>query len=264
MRHEAAESAARRMRIIVTEDLGTASQVAANIIVAELKRRPGMLLCASAGGTPTGTYASLAARRVRQPGLFARLRVVLIDEWAGLPRGHPATCEADLRAKLLGPLQVAPARFAGFRTDASNPRRECSRLARWLEENGPIDLCVLGLGINGHVAMNEPAAASIPHAHVARLAASSLKHAMLKDLARKPRCGMTLGLGDILRSRKILLLIGGRSKRGIFRRLAKPRITTRLPASVLWLHPDVTVLADKDAAAGLSASHELHPQNHRH
>ena len=129
-------------------------------------------------------------------------------------------------------------------------KRECVRISRWLARNGPIDVCILGLGRNGHIAMNEPAATLLPHAHVARLAPSSLKHSMLKGLARKPRYGLTLGMGDILGSRKILLLVSGRAKRAMFRRLVRPQITSRLPASLLWLHPDVTVLADKDAAAG--------------
>jgi galactosamine-6-phosphate isomerase len=252
------------MRAMVAENFEAMSRLAADLIVAELKRRPGILLCASAGSTPMGAYALLATRCARQPGLFAKLRVLQIDEWCGLERGHPATCESDLQTRLLGPLRIAPARFAGFRTDASDPGRECDRIARWLEEIGPIDVCVLGLGINGHVAMNEPAETFIPHAHGTRLTESSLRHPMLKNLARKPRYGMTLGLGDILRSRKILLLVSGPSKRGIFKRLAKPQVTTRLPASVLWLHPDVTILADKDAAAGLNASHEIHRQSHRH
>jgi galactosamine-6-phosphate isomerase len=252
------------MRAMVAENFEAMSQAAADLIVAELKRRPGLLLCASAGSTPTGTYARLATRCARQPGLFDRLRVLQIDEWCGLERDHPATYEADLQIKLLGPLRIASARFAGFRTDASDPRRECDRIARWLEANGPIDVCVLGLGSNGHVAMNEPAAALVPHTHVAKLTESSLRHPILKNLARKPRHGLTLGLGDILRSRKILLLVSGRPKRDILRRLLKPQITTRLPASVLWLHPDVTVLADKGAAAGLNALHEIHPQSHRH
>lgn len=252
------------MRVLVSETVEAMSRLAADLIVAELKRRPGMLLCASAGSTPTGAYACLAARCARQPGLFTKLRVLQIDEWCGLERGHPATCEADLKIKLLGPLRIAPARCMGFRTDASDPRRECDRVARWLEENGPIDVCILGLGINGHVAMNEPGAGLVPHAHVAKLAASSLKHSLLKDLARKPRYGMTLGMGDILRSRKILLLVSGRAKRDVLQRLLRSRITTRLPASVLWLHRDVTVLADKGAAAGSNPPHEIHPQSHRH
>jgi galactosamine-6-phosphate isomerase len=232
----------------IAEDYAAMSQGAADLIVAELKRRPDLLLCASAGGTPTTAYERLAARRARQPRLFEKMRVLQIDEWGGLPRENPATCQADLQTKLLGPLGIEAARYRGFRSDAADARGECERMAQWLVKNGPIDLCLLGLGINGHVAMNEPGETLIPHAHVARLARSSLKHGMLQRLKRKPRYGLTLGLGDILGSRKILLVASGQSKQAVLTRLLEPGVTTRFPASFLWLHPDVTVLYDRPAA----------------
>jgi galactosamine-6-phosphate isomerase len=229
------------------------SQEAAEIICTELKQRPDLLLCVSAGGTPTRAYQLLAARSRREPRLFARLRVIQIDEWGGLAPGGPATCEADLRTKLLGPLGITPDRFTELRTNATDPAAECRRIARWLATNGPIDICILGLGINGHVAMNEPAAALTPHAHVAELARGSRRHAMLKTLARKPRYGLSLGIGDILGSRRVLLLVNGKRKRPALRRLMKPTITTRFPASFLWLHSDATVLCDREAAGDLPA-----------
>jgi galactosamine-6-phosphate isomerase len=184
-----------------------------------------------------------------RPGLFSKLRVVQIDEWGGLPRGNPAACCTDLQKKLLEPLHVSPRRFAGFKSDARNPERECKRIRRWLTANGPIDICLLGLGLNGHIAMNEPADVVVPHVHVSRLARSSLRHGMLKDLAEKPRYGLTLGMGDILRSRKILLVVSGQAKQSAMKRLLQPCVSSRFPASFLWLHSDVTILCDRDAVA---------------
>jgi galactosamine-6-phosphate isomerase len=224
------------------------SQEAAAIICRELKRRPDLLLCVAAGGTPTLAYQLLAARYTREPKLFEQLRLIQ-DEWCGLAPGSPATCHADLRTKLLGPLRIPPGRYQGFRTDAPEPEAECGRVARWLAAHGPIDICLLGLGRNGHVAMNEPAAAMTPHAHVAELTRSSRQHALLKPLAKKPRYGLTLGMADIMRSRRILLLVNGKQKRTALSRLMQPGITTRFPASLLWLHPDATVLCDREAVA---------------
>jgi galactosamine-6-phosphate isomerase len=181
------------------------------------------------------------------------MHVLQIDEWGGLKPGDPATCEADLRTKVLEPLGITRDHYQGFRTDAHDPEEECARIARWLAANGPIDVCILGLGGNGHVAMNEPANALTPHAHVAALAASSRKHAMLKDLAKKPRYGFTLGMTDILCSRRILLLVNGKRKRSALKQLTRPRVTPRFPASFLWLHPDATVLCDREAAAAFPA-----------
>lgn len=230
------------------------SHEAADFICAELKQRPDLLLCASAGGTPTRAYELLAARYARDPGLFKQMRVLQIDEWCGLAPGNPATCHADLQTKLLGPLHITPDRYKGFRTDAPKPETECGLIARWLAAHGPIDICILGLGVNGHVAMNEPATTLTPHAHVAALARSSRQHVLLKTLAKKPRYGLTLGMGDIFRSRRILLLVNGKRKCPALSRLMKPGITARFPASFLWLHPDATVLCDQEAAADIPVS----------
>jgi galactosamine-6-phosphate isomerase len=239
---------ANGLRIQVLDSYEAMSCAAADLIWRELRQQPNLLLCASAGATPTRTYELLATRRDREAKLFQRLRVLQIDEWGALPPGDPATCAADLRTKLLAPLGITPNRFTGLRTSAANPAAECGRIARWLAANGPIDICILGLGRNGHVAMNEPAEALTPNVHVATLAESSQNHAMLKALAKKPRYGLTLGMADILRSRRILLLVNGNRKRPALRRLMKGGITTRFPASFLCLHPDATMLCDREAA----------------
>jgi galactosamine-6-phosphate isomerase len=223
------------------------SRRGARIILEELTRKPNLLLCASAGGTPSGTYALLAAQHSTQPGLFRKLRVLQIDEWGGLPPGHPASCETDLRTKLVDPLGLGPSQYVGFNTASKRPKDECDRIRAWLDRHGPIDLCILGLGLNGHVAMNEPGDFLEPHVHVARLAPSSQQHPMLAGLRRKPRYGLSLGMADILSSRKILLLVSGAHKRAALKLLLKPQVSPRFPASFLWLHPNTTVLCDREA-----------------
>ena len=95
--------------------------------------------------------------------------------------------------------------------------------------------------------MNEPRMRCPRGPHVARLAASTRAHSMVRAMKTPPRRGLTMGLADILRSRKILLLVSGRQKAAPLRRMLSGRVTTRCPASLLWLHPDVTVLCDRDA-----------------
>jgi galactosamine-6-phosphate isomerase len=236
------------LRVEVTKDARSLGERAAAIVLGELRDDPALLLCASAGGTPTETYGCLAKQAQRIPERFSRLRILQIDEWAGLPHDHPATCNSDLRTKLVNPLRVSDRRYLSFRSDAEDPAAECERVSRWLAKNGPIDVCILGLGLNGHIAMNEPAASAQPHAHVATLAPGSRKHPLLQALPRKPRFGLTLGMGDILRSRKLLLLVSGGKKRATLQRLLHPGVTPRFPVSFLWLHPDATVLCDRAAA----------------
>lgn len=235
------------MRIQVDKDYSAMSGRVADFIVAELKQRPELLLCASAGGTPTGPYAQLVARRARLPHLFDKMRVIQIDEWVGPHPSHPATCRYDLQTKLLSPLRLEPSRFYGYKSDAANPQRECKAMSQWLAKNGPIDICILGLGLNGHIAMNEPAEALVSHAHVSRLTPQSRKHAMLATLKRKPTHGLSLGMADILRSRIILLLVNGPKKRAILKQTLESKVTTRLPASFLHLHPNTIVFCDRAA-----------------
>jgi galactosamine-6-phosphate isomerase len=239
------------MRIQIDKDYAAMSARAADFIVAELKQHPDLLLCASAGGTPTGPYEQLAVRYTRQPGLFKKMRVVQIDEWVGPPPTHSATCRYDLKTKLLTPLHIDSTRFRGYKSDAADPHREPKTMSEWLAKNGPIDICILGLGLNGHIAMNEPGDELVPQAHVSKLTSQSQKHAMLATLKPKPRQGLTLGMADILTSRKILLLVSGPTKTAILTRTLQPKVRTHLPASFLHLHPDVTVFCDRAAASSL-------------
>ena len=129
-------------------------------------------------------------------------------------------------------------------------RPSARRVEAALAAAGPIDLCILGLGRNGHLALNEPAASFDPFCHVATLAEQSRTHPMLAGTAAPVRQGLTLGLGDILRARRILLLVSGAAKQEPLARLADRRVTPALPASFLWLHGDAICLCDEDASAG--------------
>ncbi len=98
-----------------------------------------------------------------------------MDEWGGLGAEHPATCEYYLRELLLKPLNIEAHQYISFRPDAIEPEQECERIERQLGAIGPIDLCILGLGANGHLGFNEPAAQMTPSVHVAQLAAMTQK-----------------------------------------------------------------------------------------
>jgi galactosamine-6-phosphate isomerase len=242
------------VRIHIARDHEQTSRRAAARIVAAIRRKPDLLLGVVTGASPTRTYERLAERRAVEPALFRRVRVLKLDEWLGLPPRHPASCESYLRRNLLGPLGIPRSRYEGFRMRPKDADADCARLDRWLGRHGPIDLCVLGLGRNGHLLMNEPAAALPPGPHVARLAASTRRHSMLEGLETPPRRGLTMGLADILESRAILVLVSGRAKSAALRRTLSGRVTTRCPASLLWLHRDVTVYCDRAAGSALAGS----------
>ncbi len=236
------------LKIHLVRDYEGMSRRAAAHVMAALRRRPDMLLGAVTGDSPRETYRRLARTRARAPRHFARLRVLAMDEWMGLARGHAATCEAFVRQEIVGPLRVARPRWQSWRSDARDPVREARRVSRWLEREGPLDLCLLGLGRNGHLLMNEPGPSFEPSPHASRLLPSTRRHSMVRSLRPRPRFGFSLGLRDILRSREIVLLVSGRHKRAPLKRMLAGRVTTVCPASFLWLHPRVTVYCDRAAA----------------
>jgi len=172
------------------------------------------------------------------------LRVVKLDEWLGVRAGDAATCEHFLRSRILEPLEIEAERYISFDSETADPLRECARVDGELERRGPIDLCILGLGKNGHVGLNEPGPSLRLHCHVAKLSEQTLGHAMMSSRETKPAYGLTLGIGDILHSRKIVLLVTGGGKERVIARFLDGTVTTDLPASFLWLHHDLEVFVD--------------------
>lgn len=235
--------------VTVAADAEAMSRLAADRVVTALGEDPDLLLGAATGRTPTRTYELLADRAASEPQLFSRLRLLKLDEWGGLASDDPATCEAYLRRHLIAPLAIDPDRYLGWESRPADAGRECRRVAAWLAREGPVGLCLLGLGANGHLAFIEPADALVPGPHLAQLSDVSLAHPMLRQSRGKAGYGLTVGIGDVLRSRRILLLVSGSSKAAPLRRLVEGGITTRFPASFLKLHAHTTVLCDREAAS---------------
>src|SRR5262249_19569352 len=157
-----------------------ASRFATDWLLQELRAKPESILCLATGATPMRTYELIAGRAAVEKSLVAQCQIVQLDEWGGLPNEDPTTCEQHLRRTLITPLGLADGSI-GFQIQPPDAQAECDRVAKWLADNGPIDLCVLGLGRNGHLGFNEPAAFLQPHAHVAQLSEETLSHAMIKS-----------------------------------------------------------------------------------
>src|SRR5262245_48612124 len=162
------------LRPIVFSDHEAMSRHAADWLAARLGQVPDALFCLAAGSTPVRTYQILAQRHEHEPALFAESRIIKLDEWGGLSMEDPATCEQCLRAHLIDRLGLGK-RYVGFESRSADPDAECRRVANWLAQHGPIDTCVLGLGVNGHLGFNEPGTSLSPHAHVAKLSDDSLE-----------------------------------------------------------------------------------------
>jgi galactosamine-6-phosphate isomerase len=227
------------MNITYCQGYEAMSETSASMAIREIEKRRDLLLCAATGNSPSGLYAQLARQGAKDPAFFRGLRIIKLDEWGGLPENHPATCEHYLRTRLVDPLRIPPERYLSFQSAPPDPAAECARIRAALDATGPIDLCILGLGRNGHLGFNEPAAVLEPHCHVARLSETSLGHHMVQAIRDKPSFGLTLGMRDIMQAGRIILLVWGENKAEPLRTLLSGKITTGVPASLLWLHPRV-------------------------
>ena len=233
------------MHITYFDDYQAMSQRACSIFMEVLHHKKNALICAATGGSPAGLYQGLAQAYTIQPTLFNHLRVLKLDEWGGIPMNDPNTCESYLVKHFLNPLHIQHDRMISFNSLASDPVAECVRVQREINKTGPIDCCMLGLGKNGHIGFNEPAAVLDGNCHVGQLSAASLAHSMTKMMTLTPEFAMTVGMKAILQSKMILFLVTGQGKQEVIKKLLEEKISTQLPASFLWLHPNVHCLIDK-------------------
>ena len=234
------------MNLVHCSDYPEMSRLAAALVLEALAEKPDLLLCAATGSSPEGLYAELAKLARGNKEIFRRMRILKLDEWGGIPDNHPVSCEYYLREKLLDPLGIPSERYISFSSDPEDPDAECKRILSNLEKEGPIDLCILGLGRNGHLGLNEPAAELQAHCHISALSEESLRHPMIASLETKPAYGLTLGMEEILSSRRILMLVSGWEKKKIAGEFLEGKISSALPASYLWNHKQTECLVEKD------------------
>lgn len=216
------------------------------LVKSEIEKKPDLLFCVASGGSPSGLYAEMVSEQKRSPDFCSQIHVVKLDEWGGLEVGYTFTSEYDVQAKFLQPLGISGDRYLTIDAFTKDPEGDCERLKSELEKEA-IDICILGIGVNGHIALNEPGETLQLGYHVAELAESTLNNGMIKSLVQPPTFGMTMGVGEILKSKKILLFIAGSGKKEAFQKLLKKEVDTHFPASLLWLHPNVDVLVDESA-----------------
>lgn len=243
------------MRVRIVKDEEAAARVVAARVTTALAAKPATVLGLPTGRTPVRLYALLrqafAAGRVD----FAKAVTFNLDEFAGLPAGHPATYRAFMEAHLFDHVNLAPRRIHFLDGMAKDPVAECVRYEKAIARAGGIDLQILGIGANAHIGFNEPGAGLVADSHLARLEPGTRRsNADLFDgnVKAVPREALSMGVGTILRSRSIVLLATGVGKANAIGATVLGPVTTRVPASLLQLHGDVEVVLDEAAASKLA------------
>ncbi len=178
---------------------------------------------------------------------MARCTLVLLDEYLGLPAGDPIRCDSQLRRQLIDRLDRRPARFLAFDVDGGDAAAACRSFDAEIGALGGLDLVILGLGMNGHVGMNEPGTSADAPTRVIELAPSTMEAARSYGAEPPPTHGVTLGMAEILAAREVWLLARGPRKADILEAVLDGPVTPNVPASLLRGHPGLRVIADDDA-----------------
>lgn len=235
------------MNVIELKSYEEMSIKACDIMIQCLQNKPDALFCIATGSSPTLTY-QLFVKRIKEEHIdTSQMRVLKLDEWCGLSQDNPATCEYYVRKYILTPLNIPDERYIGFDSMASDSEYECERISKLLKEHKGIDCCILGIGKNGHLGLNEPREAINPFIHKIDLDAQTKTHSMLASNGQEVSQGYTLGLKDILNAKQILLLITGPGKETAYQDLHKKVISSKYPANYLWLHDQATCIVDKSS-----------------
>lgn len=238
------------MRIRVSADAAAACAEAAAVVIDAVKAKPDAVLGLATGRSPIGVYARM--RRACEAGevSFRRATAVNLDEYAGLAAGDPRSFAAFMRRELYAGVDFREACIHIPDGTAADLAAECKRYAGVLNDVGTRDVQVLGIGANGHIGFNEPAETLSAGTHVARLTEET-RAANAADFPSPeavPTHAVTMGAGDILKARTIVLIAFGPAKAEAIRSALRGPVTTRCPGSLLQLHPDVRVFLDPEAA----------------
>lgn len=219
------------------------SDRASEQLVTLIHDKPDAVICLATGGTPLLTYRNVAEKIRSRKIDIRQVTLVKLDEWVGIPLHAPGTCESFLQQHIVQPLGLRTEQLIGFQSENID-ENECERVTDLIASKGGLDLCVLGLGKNGHLGLNEPGEALDPFCHISKLDEQTRQHDMLKTVGSPVTEGITLGLKDILNAREILLLIAGEGKHAAVEKYLTATVSGSTPASFLWLHDNLTCLLD--------------------
>ena len=239
------------MKIYKAKDYKDMSRKAANIISAQVIMKPNCVLGLATGSTPIGTYDQLVEWYNKGDLDFSEVTTVNLDEYKGLPRTNDQSYYYFMHQHLFDRVNIDPERTNvpnGMEPDAE---KECGRYEELIRSLGGVDLQLLGLGHNGHIGFNEPGEAFEKETHCVDLTESTIEankrfFASADDV---PKQAYTMGIKTIMQAKKILIVVNGENKADIVERASFGPVTPEVPASILQLHNDVTLVGDEAALA---------------
>lgn len=243
------------MRVIVLENALEISNQASDIIIKQIEKNHGSVIGFATGASPVETYKRIIEKYENGEVSLKHITTFNLDEYVGLSRENVNSYFYFMKENLFGKTDVNFDKVNFLSGQAENIEEECERYYNKIKECGGIDVQLLGIGTNGHIGFNEPGEKFADRPFAIKLTQSTI------DSNRKyfeavgdtmPEYALTMGIGDIMRSRKIILIATGTSKAKAVKALVEGEVTSACPASILKLHSDVTVFLDKESASLLS------------
>jgi glucosamine-6-phosphate deaminase len=244
------------MRTMIAASEEQFSRMAADVLCEAIEQRPDAAIGLPTGKTPLGLYDELARRVEEGVADLSGVTAFAIDELHGVAGDHPAT-NATYFARHVSP-RIPLRALHVMAGDAGDPDAECVRFVRQIEEAGGLEVAVVGIGRNGHIAFNEPGSPFDSPARLVDLTEDTRRPYVeaFGSIEATPAQGLTLGIADLRAARRVVLLALGAEKADVVSQALEGAITEALPASVLRRHPHLTVVVDQPAGSRLTRWHE--------
>lgn len=239
------------MDIIIAKDKNEFARMSANILAQQIKEKPDSVLGLATGSTPLGLYGELADMHKRGELDFSKVTTFNLDEYKGLPRDHSQSYYRYMTENLFDKINIPKENVNLPNGAVDDSQAECARYEEKIKDLGGIDLQVLGIGHNGHIGFNEPGTLFESTTALIDLDERTIEanSRFFDSPDQVPRQALSMGIKTIMQARKIILMISGKDKAEIAVKALKGPITPEVPASVLQLHPFVTVVLDQEAAS---------------
>ena len=241
------------MRILKAKDYKEMSEMAADIIGAQVLLKPDAVLGLATGSTPIGTYEELVKRYESGRLDFRKIKTVNLDEYRGLTKDNDQSYYYFMHSHLFDHINIDKANTNvpdGMEPDAIKAGEEYENI---ISNFGGIDLQLLGLGNNGHIGFNEPCDEFIDQTHVVDLTQSTIEanKRFFASIDEVPKQAYTMGIGSIIRAKRVLMLVSGKGKAQIVKDAFFGPVTPKVPASILQLHNDFILIGDAEALSCL-------------
>lgn len=242
------------MRIIIVDTPQEVDDLGADFMNQLIQKKADCVLGLATGSSPLGLYQRLIELNKSGETNFEQVTSFNLDEYLGLAASHPQSYRFFMNDHLFNHINIRKENTHVPKGDTDNPVLECSQYEEKIQQSGGIDLQLLGIGLNGHVGFNEPSSSLVSRTRIKTLTPSTLEAnaRFFKEDEFQPKLSITMGLGNILEAKKILLIAKGKNKAPAIKNAIEGAVSARCQASMLQMHQRTVVILDESAASELS------------